>query len=454
MRPRQWSGVTAGPGPREGAELQLVRSDPGSGPEAGPAADAWILPGADLPRWAAAGKLLPVPDSYTSDKSGYAWEGLLPLYREKLLVWDRIAYALPLLGEAPLCFYRADLLADARHREAYAKAHGRKLGPPATWEEFEAVAAYFQGQADVFPGGASLPPLPEQNDSLDHLFYSVAAPFARRAVPTEESGDRAGGIVLVPLRQGDHAAAHRHAGLRACVGTAGPLAGLPPTGLRPRAGGSVPARPRRAVRGGGTLDRPVPARGGVRRSRQVRLLPAAGERRLFRLQDGSISRGGRRQRCLVPGGGRLRWRSCRADSSQPEAAFALLAELSDPQTSRKIVIDPEWGGGGFRAEHLANSAGWSGFGLDTGQTVQLVETLRQSLTHPGVKNPVLRLRTPDQHSHQRILDEELRANLSGKRDARAALTVAARRWREMDEPRDLKTRRAEYLLSLSLQPPR
>ena len=33
-------------------------------------------------------------------------------------------------------------------------------------------------------------------------------------------------------------------------------------------------------------------------------------------------------------------------SRQPEAAFSLLAFLSDPKTSGDIVIEPTWGGGG------------------------------------------------------------------------------------------------------------
>ena len=44
--------------------------------------------------------------------------------------------ALPLLGEAPVCVYRSDWLADPARQKAFVEfAGGRGLHPPATWEE-------------------------------------------------------------------------------------------------------------------------------------------------------------------------------------------------------------------------------------------------------------------------------------------------------------------------------
>ena len=98
-------------------------------------------------------------------------------------------------------------------------------------------------------------------------------------------------------------------------------------------------------------------------------------------------------------------------------------------------------------------AGWSGFGLDNAQTANLVSSLRRTLQHTGIKNPVLRLRTPDCREHQKIVDEAVRAALAGKIEPRLALADAAKRWQELDKSRDFKTRRAEYHYSLSLEPP-
>jgi hypothetical protein len=67
-----------------------------------------------------------------------------------------------------------------------------------------------------------------------------------------------------------------------------------------------------------------------------------------------------------------------------------------------------------------------------------------------VKNPVLKLRIPDAREHQQAMDAELRLALLQAKDARQALSDAARRWRQLDDRKDLKLRQVEYRLSLGL----
>src|SRR4029077_10696663 len=68
---------------RHGAALEIQLYDPHQGPP--PGADVWVLAPAELPRYAAAGRLLPVPAVYPTRDSAYTWNDLLPLYREQLL---------------------------------------------------------------------------------------------------------------------------------------------------------------------------------------------------------------------------------------------------------------------------------------------------------------------------------------------------------------------------------
>jgi hypothetical protein len=139
-------------------------------------------------------------------------------------------------------------------------------------------------------------------------------------------------------------------------------------------------------------------------------------------------------------------------ADRAEAAFALLAELSRPEKSREIAIEPEWGGGVFRRDQLSvsDAAGWSSFGLDQAQSTALVRALHQTLTHPGVGNPATRLRLPKQSDYRTALLGELRAALAGKKDTAAALKSVDEHWRRLD-PAD--QRRVEYALSLGLTPP-
>ena len=79
-----------------------------------------------------------------------------------------------------------------------------------------------------------------------------------------------------------------------------------------------------------------------------------------------------------------------------------------------------------------------------------MEILREIIVHPRVKNPVVRLRIPDEREYQAaILSEVREAVLGGKAPAKA-LGDAFLHWQEIDSKKDNKIRRSEYRLSLGL----
>src|SRR5262249_54955551 len=139
--------------------------------DAPPDADVWVIAPAELPRWAAADKLRPLPDPDSPS-------AFLPLYRTRLLTWEGRPYGAPLLGDGPLCAYRADLYADADTRKASKARHAPEWASPAAWEEFADQAAFFAERRQR----PSLPPLPADDAGLDLTFHAVAAPLACRAV--------------------------------------------------------------------------------------------------------------------------------------------------------------------------------------------------------------------------------------------------------------------------------
>jgi multiple sugar transport system substrate-binding protein len=432
-----------------GATVEVVGYDPSSGPEAGPAAEVWVLPPASMPKWANAGKLHPVPQEYTSGNSDYAWSNILPVYRNKLLVWDRKINALPLLGEALLCFYRDDVFQDPRHREEFNQRYGRHLAAPSTWQEFADIAEYFHGEARPGIGRPcpSLPPLPDSDDGLDREFFSVFVPFVRRAAREDDPKPSWAAEALsfhYDLDTGEPR-----------IGTAGFSRALQLLQRLQafRAPGSIPDPPIRFRDGEAVLCLASPAWiSRFQENPQLRgkfgLCRVPGSSQVFDYQTGKEIRvaGGNHVPYLGAGG----WLAVVPRSSpQPAAAFALIASMSDPKTSRDIVIEPAWGGGVFRRDHLVH-AGWEAFGLDRRQTEILVDSLRETVAHPQVNNPVLRLRTPDEREHQQVLMAEIRAALLHGKDANQALADAVRRWQELDQSKDPKLRKAEYRLSLSL----
>jgi hypothetical protein len=138
-------------------------------------------------------------------------------------------------------------------------------------------------------------------------------------------------------------------------------------------------------------------------------------------------------------------------AAAPDAAFALAAELCGQETGRQIVIEPgRWNAGPTRLSQLDDTRLWDGLDLDAARTAALRDALRQTLLHPNVLNPALRLRTPDQAVYQQILAKSLREVLEGKGDPATALQAVARRWAELDakNPQHL----AEYRMSVGLLP--
>jgi len=434
---------------REGCSLKVTIYAADTGPAPLPVgADVWVVRPCELPHWAAAGRLRPVPEELRSRES-YGWVNLLPLYRDKLGVWDRVGYGLPLLGEGPVCFYRTDLLGGADNRDAFAAATKGKLGPPATWEDFAAIAEFFHGRKGPGPGGASLPPLPADDQELDREFYWVAAPCARRALSEGEAG---GGEREVFSFHYDLATGAPRVDTPGFVHALELLQRL--QAFRPAGTDSEP--PAAFARGEAVLcvaDAFWVARfqkSAVRGKFGVCRLPGSGTVYSYNGDETGTVTGGNFVPYLGAGG----WLAVvPRDAPHPEVAWGLLEELSGPEISRQIVIEPAWGGGVCRRDQFEPRDLLS-FGLDQAQTKTLAESLRRTLAHVGVKNPVVRLRTPDEAPHRKAMTEEVRAALQKGGDAKKALERAAQRWRELDRGRDARARLADYYLSLSLQPPR
>src|SRR5262249_9443738 len=104
----------------------------------------------------------------------------------------------------------------------------------------------------------------------------------------------------------------------------------------------------------------------------------------------------------------------------PEAAFALFAELSDRSAGVQLVFDPQWGGGAYREDDLKPSQNWFSSDLGEVPTSQLRESILQTVAPPGLMNPEVRLRIPDQHAYQLALVEQVRQALTENVDAQQA----------------------------------
>jgi multiple sugar transport system substrate-binding protein len=433
---------------KSGARVEIV-SYTGAADSAGNDASAWIIRPAEMPHWAASGRLAPVPAEYKAPADAYNWGGLLALYRDKLLRWADEAYGLPLLGESPLCFYRADLLADAPHQQAFHDKHGRDLRPPRTWDDFADIAEYFYNNKESGKAVPSLPPLPESVEELDYLFYAVAAPHTRRAVFQDQNllvSDEELFSFHYNMKTGEPRI--DHAGFVHALQLLQRL-------QRCRPAGPHVAPPQAFADGQAVLC--LADASWIARFREgipatsIGVCEVPGSARWFRFRDGKEQAAPNGN--LIPYQGAGGWIAVVPRSApHPAAAFALFADLGGRATSMQIVFEPQWGGGAFREEHLRSDKSWYSFELDANKTNQLREAVALTLARAGLKNPAVRLRIPDEQAYRQALVKEVRKALKENADAQQALHHVASRWKELDAAKDEKKRKNDYLISLGLSP--
>jgi multiple sugar transport system substrate-binding protein len=110
---------------------------------------AWL---ADLVTQGAIEALDPYIEQYMNPAD---LEDFHPVYRNLMNFGGNI-YGLFDDGDTFLLYYRTDLFEDPDAQAAFEEQYGRPLGPPATWEEYDEVQAFFTEQgAGEFWGGAS-----------------------------------------------------------------------------------------------------------------------------------------------------------------------------------------------------------------------------------------------------------------------------------------------------------
>jgi multiple sugar transport system substrate-binding protein len=409
----------------------------------------------EMPRLAAAGLLRPLPAAIKAPASNFGWADLLPIYQARLLIWDRVPYALPILGESPLCIYRTDLFADGARAAAFEKKHGRKLAPPNTWEDFAELAEFFHDTAAGGPA-PSLPPLPAGDAGLDRAFFTIAACYARRAMPedkTQREEKRADKPDQLFSFQYDHRTGKPR------LTTPGFVYAL---NLMKRL---QKCRPVSAVNFSTTNafqeGHIALALADVSLLSTLQHTPATADKvGVFRMPGGgrwfeyaSGEAVPAPEGNAVPYLGNGGWLAAvPLGAPEPDAGFGLITDLAGRERSSQIVIDPQWGGGPIRRDHLDRTR-WDAFGLDPARTKDLKDALRQTLLHPLVQNPAVALRTTAATTHQVALLKEVRAFLTTEGgDAAKALAAAAARWEEMDKAREGDAARDDYRISVGLLP--
>jgi ABC-type glycerol-3-phosphate transport system substrate-binding protein len=396
--------------------------------------DLWILPTATLPRWAATDRLTPLPAELLVRGGSFRWSGLLPLYREQLPRWKDGPVAAPLRGDAPMCFYRKDLFTEDTHRNGFERQTRRKLEPPATWDDFAAIAEYFRDHCEEGKRLSSLPALPARDEELDRLYYTIAASTARKMLDSdEEEGKRASDDDLFAF----HFDIETGRPLISAPGFVSALTMLQRLqSCRPEKAEAVPQQSfldgkavlcladARLI--GAIQKSPLRDRVGVCRVPGSRAYYSSWTGQMHQMSEDHINR--------IPylGTGAFLLAVPRS-SRHPEIAFELLEELGGREIGQQIVLDPRWGGGATRLEHLDEH--FDSWQLSPADTEQVRTALRETL-QSTIRNPLICLRLPREHEFRAALTTRLRSALvAGKarttEDATAVLRAVADDWENL-----------------------
>lgn len=397
---------------RNGADVRILEA-PFDG-----TADVGLVPPADLPKWAEAGKLAEVPAERKNPADAFRWDDVLRPYVVRLTAWADRTYALPVLGEGMALVYRKD---------AFDGKDGRPAAPPATWDELAAVAPK-----------TGLPPLPATADRLQAEFFTAAAAYDHPAVGRLGAADMLREREAFFAFQFDPKTGDPRLGTPAFAHVADLFRQMQPHRSRqPDAAAAFRSGEAKV----GVLTLAELGQIGPDAAAGLGVAPLPGARFTF------DATGARRptERGLVNRvpylgwGGRLGVVS--ASCANAAAAWDLLADAGMPDRGAlELLANPRWGAGPYRTSQLEARARarWYGYGLSAAETERLIAALGENLGL-GVENSRVRLRTPNHADLDAALDADLRASLSGKGPSGAdAMAKANADWKAIidRQPRD------------------
>lgn len=394
-----------------------------------PSADAAVVPAADLGTFAAAGKLAVLPARVRQADHGSGWIQVNEAYRKSLAGWAGEVVGLPVAADGFVLVYRADRLADPKHRAAFRadpKFGNRDLAPPATWDDVADLAGYFAA-AD---GRPALPPLPADAGRLLTLFSQIAACHDRKALsPTDVT--KAGRTGVDEQALGFHFDLATGTPRVAGPGFVAALDWLKRTKpARPAAASDDPVAAFErgdAVVGVLSLAELARLRDGGGKRFGIAQLPGS---RTYFTPDGKPATAARNFVPYLGAGAKIG--VVFKSSANADAAWDALADFVRLDRSLAMLSNAKRGYGPFRSEHTddGRQSPWLGYDLDPERTADLAKALRQ---HTGAAsgNPVFVLRTPDQAALSGALAKHVRAAATGDDLSANALGKAAAEWTDI-----------------------
>ncbi len=435
----EWSAQTGG-------EVQLVKPDAIESPDAdssargiarslaASAADVLIYPTSQMGSVIASGSVVKVPaDVFQS--AALEHRDIAPAVHDHLITWDREPHAIPLSADCMLVFYRTDLFADEAQRDRFQQQHGRALEPPATWGEFDQLAAFFDGQD--FDGDGD----PDRSVAIAGCADSLvcrAAALGKLPRTLSFYFDISSGEPLIagPVFQQALDDWSRVAKYLANGGAADPTLSTLASGRAALAIGSSGLASRLIATAGESSAGKFAAKIGC--------APLPASTRVFQHDKRTwIEVPEKPNRVAVVRGIVA---SVLDSSPKPAAAFDLLTFLTSRERSLVPVTAQAYRLAPYRLSHVVDPAPWSAAGWSSGVS-SFVAATRESLSESNVVTTIRILGADEFHRSLEIEIEPVFRSDSGAADAIAA---AAKSWREIAERLGTDRVSRQYRYSLGM----
>ncbi|HRX71740.1 MAG TPA: extracellular solute-binding protein [Candidatus Competibacteraceae bacterium] len=365
-----------------------------------------------------------------------SWQDILPVYRERLMMWKGRYVSQTIDGDQHVLYYRLDLFNNPKEQQRFKEQYGYELAPPATWAQYYQIAEFFNRPSTSLWGTAEAY---RRGGEQFWYFFTHAAAYTHHP-------DHPGAMFFDPDTM--DAQINNPGWVKALEDYINGLNVAPPGALgftsedihNIFAGGSVAMNFDWGDTGVNAADPKtslIPGKVGTA------LLP--GSKQVWNDQTRqwdsfpNISRAP----FLAFGG----WQAAvPANSNQIEAAWNFIAWLSSPEVSGEAVVTPQAGINPYRQSHFDNRERW--LQLFTPEEARLyLDAQLESLKSPNV---ALDLRIPGHFAYTQALEVQLTRALNFEISPQDALNNVAKAWNALTDRFGRDAQRAAYRASMGL----
>lgn len=368
-----------------------------------------------------------------------AWQDIMPIFRDRLMVWNGRYLTQTIDGDVHILSYRLDLFNDPQEQERFTTQYKYDLGPPETWDQYYDIAKFFTRAGPTTQNLWGTAEAYRRGGEQFWFFFTHAAAYTHHP-------DNPGSMFFDPDTM--DAQINNPGWVKALEDYINGLNYAPPGALgfasddihNIFAGGSVAMNFDWGDTGVNAAD---PERSLV--DGHVGSAMTPGSRQIWNYQTEQWDSFDQvvRSPFLAFGG----WQAAvPANSDAIEAAWNFIEWLSSPDISSELMVTPDSGINPYRDSHFENIEGW--LKIFTPKEAKLyLDAIRDSLS---ASNAALDMRIPGYFTYMQELEIQLTRALNFEISPQEALDNVANAWNALTDRFGRDKQRAAYRASMGL----